>query len=142
MNFENDLIFSITQFANAFRDALEKSLREIGLYSGQVYILIFLWERDVQAQITLAQKLNLSPPTIHKMVKSLCENNFVTSQKCETDARQMRVYLTQKGLDIRPLVEKQWIQVEAKILAPLTDTEKLIFRQILDKLRENLIRRV
>lgn len=138
MNFETDLIFSITQFANAFRDALDKSLREIGLYSGQVYVLIFLWEEDGQTQIALARKLNLSPPTIHKMVKSLSENNYVISRKCADDARQMRVELTKKGLEIRQLVERQWDKVELKILSPLTETEKLIFRQLLDKLRLNL----
>jgi len=141
MTSEIDLIFSITQFANAFRDALDKSLREIGLYSGQVYILIFLWEQNEQTQVALAQKLNLSSPTIHKMVKSLSENNFVVSRKCAVDARQMRVSLTEKGNRIRPLVERQWIQVETKVLAPLTETEKLIFRQLLEKMRDNLISR-
>lgn len=138
MNFENGLIFSVTQFTNIYRDALDKSLREIGLYSGQVFILVFLWEKNEQTQIDLARRLNLSPPTIHKMVKSLSENNFVESRKCADDARQMRVYLTEKGINIRPLVERQWRQVEEKVFAPLTETEKLIFRQILDKLRENL----
>ncbi len=138
MTFENDLIFSITQFANSFRTALDKSLREIGLYSGQVYILILLWKNDGQTQISLAQKLNLSPPTIHKMIKRLSENGFVDTRRCADDARRMIVKLTEKGLKIRPLVERQWNQVETKVLAPLTETEKLIFRQILDKLRENL----
>lgn len=139
MTFENDLIFSITQFANAFKDALDKSLREIGLYSGQVYVLIFLWEKDAQTQISLAQKFNLSPPTIHKMVKSLTESGFVVCRRCPGDARLVRVHLTQKGAAIRPQVEQQWNQVEAKTLSPLTETEKLIFRQILDKLKENLV---
>lgn len=138
MTFENDLIFSITQFANSFRTALDKSLREIGLYSGQVYILILLWKNDGQTQVSLAQKLNLSPPTIHKMIKSLSENDFVNARRCGEDARRMIIKLTEKGTKIRPLVERQWSQVETKVLAPLTETEKLIFRQILDKLRENL----
>ena len=141
MIFKDDLIFSITQFANAFRDVLDKSLREIGLYSGQIYILIFLWEQDGQTQISLAQKLNLSPPTIHKMLKSLGSNGFVNCRKCENDARQMRVYLTDKAVGIRPMVERQWVAVEAKVLSSLTETEKLIFRQILEKVRADLLGR-
>lgn len=139
MTFENELIFSITQFTNAFRDLLDKALREIDLYSGQVYILILLWEADAQTQIALSQKLNLSPPTIHKMVKSLSRNNFVDCRRCESDARLMRVYLTEKGVEIRPSVERQWLAVEEKVIAPLTETEKLIFRQLIDKLKKGLL---
>lgn len=138
MNFETDFIFGVTQFSNAFRDALDKSLREIGLYSGQVFVLIFLWESDNQTQTALAEKLNLSAPTIHKMVKSLAENKFVVSAKCAYDARQMRVSLTEKGVEIRPLVERQWIKVEEAVFSSLTETEKLIFRQLVNKIRENL----
>lgn len=138
MNFENDLIFSVTQFTNSFRDTLDKHLSEIELYGGQVYILIFLWEQNGQTQIALARKLNLSPPTIHKMVKSLSKNDFVESRKCGDDARQTRVYLTKKGVDIRLFVEQQWEKVEEKVFAPLTETEKLIYGQILNKLNENL----
>ena len=141
MTFEADLIFSITQFANAFRDALDKSLRAFGLYGGQIYILISLWEKDGQTQIALAKRLNLSPPTIHKMLKSLAANGFIHSRQCEEDARQMRVYLTIKGGEIRPSVEKLWIAVEAKTFASLTETEKLIFRQLLEKLKADLINR-
>lgn len=139
MNFETTLIFSVTQFTNVFRNALEKSLRELDLYGGQIYILILLWQEDAQTQISLAQKLNLSPPTIHKMVRSLSENNFVSCNRCVNDARMMRVHLTEKGALIRSSVERQWSELENKVFASLTETEKLIFRQLVEKLKADLI---
>lgn len=138
MVLKNDLIFSLTQFSNVFRDTLDKTLKESGLYSGQIYILIALWEKDGQTQISLARELNLSSPTIHKMVRSLARNGFVNSSKCDLDARQMRVYLTEKGVAVQPLVEKQWIVVETKIFGSLTTTEKIIFGQLLEKLKSDL----
>lgn len=139
MDFENSVTFLLTQITNAFKDALDKHFKEIGLHGGQIFVLISLWQQDGRSQIDMAQKLNLSPPTINKMVKSLTENKFVKCQKCKTDGRLMRVFLTEKGYDCRSSVESQWQKLEAKVFAPLTDTEKLIFLQILEKLKANLM---
>ncbi len=138
MNYNTSLTFLLSQISNLFRDSLDKLLKEIGLHGGQVFILIALWHDDAQSQISLAQKLSLSTPTINKMVKSLTINGFVTTRRCDNDARIMRVYLTDKGSSCRQLVEKQWIAMESVFFSPLNETEKLIFLQILHKLKPNL----
>lgn len=139
MNFEISLTFSLAQIANMFRDSLDKSLKEIGLHGGQIFILIALWQENGQSQISLAQKLNLSTPTINKMVKSLINNDFVKCEKCGNDGRVVRVYLTDKGLSCRNLVEEQWATLESSFFSYLNETEKLIFLQILEKLKHNLL---
>lgn len=128
------MVFSLTTVANSFKDLLDKHLKEIGLHGGQAFVLFSLWAENGQSQIALAQKLGLSAPTINKMVKSLGKNGFVDCQKCEKDGRLIRVYLTGKGSQCRQSVEEQWAKMEAAYFAGLTDTEKLIFRQILEKL--------
>lgn len=138
MNIETSLIFSFTRIITSFKDNLDKHLKEIGLHGGQAFILFSLWQEDGQSQIAIAQKLNLSAPTINKMVKSLSKNSFIDCQKCENDGRLMRVYLTQKGWNCRASVEEQWTKMETVFFSILTDTEKLIFQQILQKLKPNL----
>ncbi len=142
MQFENSLSFLFTQITNSFKVALDKSLKQIGLHGGQIFILVSLWEEDGQSQIGLAQKLNLSPPTINKMVAGLSGTDFVKCEKCGKDGRVIRVFLTGKGLNVRAAVESQWLEFESKVFAPLTETEKLIFVQILEKLKENLLPKV
>ncbi len=117
-------------------------MNEINLHSGQVFILISLWKQDGQSQIELSKNLNLAPPTVNKMVKSLLENDFVTSQKEQKDGRIMRVFLTNKALKFKSLVEEQWVKVEAQILLNFTETEKLILFQLFDKLKINLITKI
>ncbi|MDQ3321428.1 MAG: MarR family winged helix-turn-helix transcriptional regulator [Acidobacteriota bacterium] len=138
MNTENSLIFSFTGITTSFKDNLDKHLKEIGLHGGQAFVLFSLWREDGQSQIALAHKLNLSAPTINKMVKSLSKNGYVDCQKCESDGRLIRVYLTQKGLECRGSVEEQWTKMENVFFSALTETEKLIFQQILEKLKQNL----
>jgi len=138
MEFDKTLTYDLTQLAIVYRTYLEKSMNEIGLHSGQVFILVSLWKDDGQSQIALVKNLKLAPPTINKMVKSLMNGGFVKCQKCETDSRMMRVYLTDKGREIREAVAEQWNKLETQFYSNLTETEKLILSQLSIKLKENL----
>ena len=135
MLLENNLTFLFTQITNTFKDMLDKNLKEIGLHGGQAFVLASLWHEDAQTQIKLAQTLGLSPPTINKMVKSLADNGFVSCQKCESDGRSVRVYITEKGVECRSAVEAQWEKTESTFFVNLTVTEKLIFVQVLENLK-------
>lgn len=142
MDFENSLSFLLIQITNSFKIGLDKSLKQIGLHGGQIFVLISLWKEDGQSQIELAQKLFLSPPTINKMIVSLTVNGFINCRKCEGDGRVVRIFLTEKGLNCKTDVENQWLAFESKVFAPLTETEKLIFNQILEKLKETLFPKI
>ena len=141
MEIENTLSYGIAKFTSDFRLRLESSMNEIGLHGGQVFILISLWQKDGQNQTSLAEKLNLSTPTINKMVKNLTDGNFISCQRCETDSRMVRVYLTDKGREHESFVNEQWSKLEASIFLNLTETEKLIFSQLLEKLKENFVKK-
>jgi len=138
MDFENSAIYLMTQLGLACRSSLEKSMNEVGLHSGQIFILIALWKTDGQSQIDLVKNLNVAPPTVNKMIKSLSGKNFVESCRCGTDGRIMRVFLTDKGRQYQSLVVEQWRKLEAQSFINLTETEKLILFQIFGKLKENL----
>ena len=137
MNFEASITFAFTKITNNFRYQFESKMNEIGLHGGQVFILVSLWKNDRQNQIDLATELNLSAPTIYKMVNSLIKGGFVKCFKCKKDGRMMRVHLTQKGIEYQKLVEEKYVEFEKDFFSNLTDTEKLIFIQICDKLKEN-----
>ena len=139
MNFNETISFLFVQISTVFKAQLEKKLNEIGLHSGQVFILFELWKADGLSQIDLSINLRVSPPTVNKMVKSLTENGFVSCNKCNLDGRMMRVFLTQKGFDVRPEVEEQWQKVEEQLLTNLTATEKLVLSQLFEKLSVSLM---
>ncbi len=134
MNFETSISHSFTQTTNNFRYKFDLKMNEINLHAGQVFILISLWKNDRQSQIDLATNLKLSAPTINKMVKSLLEGGFVECNKCESDGRKMRVYLTRKGVEHKKLVEEKFNEFEADFFSNLTETEKLILVQIFGKI--------
>lgn len=138
MEFEKSLTASFTQIINNFRYYFELEMNDINLHSGQIFILISLWNKDLQTQIELAKNLDLSAPTVHKMVNSLVKGGFVGCYKCEKDNRMMRVKLTEKGIECQKVVEKKFESFEDDFFSSLTGTEKLIFLQICEKLKNNL----
>lgn len=137
MNVENSLTYLFTQITTAHQNTLQKVMNEIGLQRGQVFVLLSLWKTDGQSQIDLANHLNLTAPTINKMVGSLVKNGFAECRKCSRDGRMMRVYLTEKSVQIQSAVEEQWQKLETQTFSLLTETEKLILTQLFGKIKEN-----
>ena len=139
MNFNETLPFLFAQISTYYKVEIEKQLNEFNLHAGQIFILFELWKTDGLSQIELSANLQLSPPTINKMVKSLMNNSFIVTAACPGDGRVVRVYLTPKGVAIRPQVEERWRKIEDKLVANLTATEQLVLSQLFGKLIENLI---
>ena len=100
-----------------------------------MFVLIELWRKDGVRQVDLASRLNLSAPTINKILKGLSEINLITTSRERDDARSSRVFLTEKGRKIRAEVAEAWLELESEYLSGLTDTERLILPDLLGKLQ-------
>jgi DNA-binding MarR family transcriptional regulator len=134
VKFEDTVTYRLARVTTAYRNALERHLAGIGLHGGQVFVLIELWRQDGVRQVDIADRLNLSAPTVNKILKGLAEINLITSSREQGDARSTRVFLTDKGRKIRVQVSAQWLELESEYLSGLTDTERLILPDLLGKL--------
>jgi DNA-binding MarR family transcriptional regulator len=132
----DSLSFLFTQITNIYRINLEKSMCEVGLHAGQVFVLNSLWENDGQSQADLVRNLQVSPPTINNMVVRMAEAGFVELKKCEKDARLMRVQLTEKGLQIKPKVAEQWLKLEESVFSELSEAERMMLSLLLKKIKK------
>ena len=135
IKFEDTVSYLLAKVTTAFRNSLERHMGEIGLHGGQIFVLLELWKQDGLRQIDIATRLNLSAPTVNKMLKGLIEINLVTSSKIDKDKRPKRIFLTEKGFDIRQEVEEQWLELEESCLTGLTEGERSILVELLGKLR-------
>lgn len=135
IKFEDTVSYLLAKVTTAFRNSLERHMGEIGLHGGQVFVLLELWKQDGLRQVDIATRLNLSAPTVNKMIKGLTEINLVTHSKIDGDKRSTRIFLTPLGYEIREEVEKQWLELEESCLTGLTETERLVLSELLGKLR-------
>lgn len=135
IKFEDTVSYLLAKVTTAFRNSLERHMGEIGLHGGQIFVLLELWKQDGLRQVDIADRLNLSAPTVNKMLKGLIEINLVTRARLDDDARSTRIFLTPRGADMREEVESQWLELEESCLSGLTETERLVLFELLGKLR-------
>jgi len=135
IKFEETVSYLLAKVTTAFRNSLERNMGVIGLHGGQIFVLLELWEKDGLRQIDIANRLNLSAPTINKMIKGLIDVNLVTRNRLENDARSTRIFLTDNGYSTRTDVEAQWIDLEESCLVGLSETERLVLFDLLGRLR-------
>ena len=135
IKFEDTVSYLLAKVSTAFRNSIERHMASIDLHGGQIFVLIELWRRDGLRQIDIAKRLNLSAPTVNKMIKGLIQINLVTLEKTDDDGRSTRVFLTNDGVEMRKDAEAQWLELEESSLAGLTETERLILFDLLGKLR-------
>ena len=134
MQFEDTVSFLLAKANVLHKNSIQKYANSVGLHSGQVFVMMELWKTDGQRQIDLAARVNLSPPTVNKILGGLLDNDFVTRARYEDDARSTRIFLTPKGVQVREALEEAWEELEQQTLETLTDTEALMLKQLLQKL--------
>lgn len=135
IDFEQTVSYLLAKVTTAFHNSLERQMGQIGLHGGQIFVLFELWQKNGLRQIDLANRLNLSAPTVNKMVNGLIEINLVSRERLEDDGRSTRIYLTDGGAAMRAQIESQWIELEESCLVGLTETERLVLFELLGKLR-------
>lgn len=136
MIIKDSAAYSFIQISNELRTNLEKLMLELELHSGQVLVLESLWLNDCQSQADLVRNLFVKAPTVYNLVTRLAKTGFVNIRQSSEDKRLMRICLTQKGIDVRPMVESQWAKLENSTFAKLNETEKMMFSLLLKKLKE------
>jgi DNA-binding MarR family transcriptional regulator len=87
MNFEETASYALARLGTTHRTLLDKYMQAVGLHGGQVFILMELWKKDGQRQTDLAARLEVSAPTVNKILGGLLEAEFVTRARYEDVAR-------------------------------------------------------
>ncbi|MEC0237553.1 MarR family winged helix-turn-helix transcriptional regulator [Paenibacillus kribbensis] len=133
-----DIRQSLDRISSQMRRKYSESLRELNLYVGQDNLLYRLWLGDGVTQMQLCEHLKCEPPTVTNMVKSLEQNGFIYRKRDEQDARIMRIFLTDKGKELETPVEIKWRQQQEKLLQSISTEDRLILRQIMQQMENNL----
>jgi DNA-binding MarR family transcriptional regulator len=98
-------------------------LDSLGVTYPQYLVMSTLWKQDGQMISVIADRLTLEPSTITPLMKRLEAAGFVSRQRNPQDERQVQVFLTAKGKDLRSkvscltdaLLEKSGMTVEEMI---------------------------
>ena len=130
----------LVQMCKLLRIRAHALLEEIGLYGGQQFVLMALWQKEGITHSELAGQLHVQPATITNALKRMERAGFVERRQDAEDQRVSRVYLTDAGRDIRDAVEGVWRELEEQTFAGFSSEERALLNRLLLRIRNNLMR--
>ncbi len=112
---------------------MAKELEAYRVGSGQFEFLLVLYHRDGVSQETLAKILKVSKATSARAIQNLEKEGYVYRERDENDLRAYRVYLTEKGKEMRDIILNKLIYFLDILFSDFTLEEKEIFRLLIHK---------
>ena len=131
----------LSDSSRLLRRAFDARARGVGVTRPQWQVLTVLSRSEGINQGGLAERLEVEPITVCRMVDRLQEAGLIERRADPSDRRSWRLYLTPRADDLltqlRPLAEAT---VE-EALEGVSEAERETLRIALDKIRDNLCRR-
>ena len=104
---------------------LNHRLRPLGLSAGQFPVLMLLYKEQNIMQETLVRHYHVDKGTIARTVKKLIDSGYIRRIVDPANRRAVRLFLTEQGEKIAPVlqaIDREW---EAQICAGLSQDEKI-----------------
>lgn len=114
---------------------------EEGLFAGQHHIIMML-EREGCATVSqIADEMRTTAATVSVSIKRLEKAGFVEKRPDESDGRITKIFLTSKALAVTKRIKQKMDNAEETLTSGLTQEEKYILSDLLDKMIDNIIQK-
>jgi DNA-binding MarR family transcriptional regulator len=116
---------------------ISRQLSSYDIGSGQYIFLLALYKKDGISQEEVSDHLKIEKTTTAKAMKRLEKEGYIKRSIDSGDKRAYKVFLTQKALDIKPVIYnliKNWAGI---LMTDLTGNEKETIYQLLEKMAKN-----
>ena len=111
---------------------------EYNIGQGQFMFLMELYIEDGKNQEDLSKILKIDKGTTARAIKKLEEEGYVRREKDNLDKRANKVFLTEKGMDIKEDIYKILSQWESIISQSLEKEERILMINLLKKVCLNI----
>lgn len=136
---QQNLLCQLAKTCRSSRLLAADALAHLGLHPGQEMILFALAQQDGLTQNQLAERLEVQPPTVSKMLQRLSERkpSLIERHTCKHDQRVTKVFLSAEGKAQKPAIEGQWQRLEQHLFADFSEAEALLFQRLLAHIHHN-----
>ncbi|MEU7277933.1 MarR family winged helix-turn-helix transcriptional regulator [Streptomyces sp. NPDC045431] len=131
---------TLSRVARLHRIAAGRLLKAAGIYPGQEFVMMCLWERGPVRQSELIKAVDLDPSTVTKMLQRLEHAGFVRRSPDPADRRAVLVEATGSSCALLAEVSAAWSDLEDHTLAGLDPRERAELVRLLGKVEANLCR--
>ena len=136
---ENDmLLFSAGSLGRLVRRTLDRNVRNLGLSTAQIRVLIYLSGNSGAVQHDIEESLSLARATVSQTVDSLEAMGLINREKVAADGRLRRLVLTDEGRRKLESSKRYADDVERSMLDAISSEERDAFIDICRRLRNVL----
>lgn len=134
MLFQECICFSLGKVSRQMARRYREQLAPYGISQPQFFLLIALYEEDDILISRLAEKVALDKSTLTGILDRLERDGFVNRVSKPEDRRSLYICLTAKAYSLKKDLTHIYDDTNHRYLAKLTDQEKKIFDQVIEKL--------
>jgi MarR family transcriptional regulator, organic hydroperoxide resistance regulator len=137
MTQERDVLRTLGNTVRTVRARVDRTLQQTGLRLGQYQVLRHLWEQDGLTPRELASRLDVEMPTVTRTVQRMLRDGLVRREAHQSDARSVRIYLTERGSELEPVLARVLERETEQALRGFTDEDRRALLEMLDRIAEN-----
>ena len=119
-------------------EELVRQMQELGIYPGQIPVLGLVSGRDGLSQREIAKILHIKPPTVNVSIQRLEKAGFLYKKPDEKDQRVTRIYMTEKGKEIKAKALERIHKNEAVMMEGFSEAEQCLLRRFLEQILVNI----
>ena len=121
------------------RAAADNAVQRHGLRLGQDHLLAALWAQDGRTPGEIAAAVNVTTPAVTKLANRMAESGLLERRPDPHDNRLVRLWLTPAGRALQAPIEAERQQLEDRITATLTKSERAQLIKALTKIHQALL---
>ncbi|NUR94539.1 MAG: MarR family transcriptional regulator [Kribbellaceae bacterium] len=135
---EADVLIALRFAERASRKAVAEELAGTELHTGQELVLAKLLHHGSLPVARLAKVLDVEVPTATRTTQRMEAAGLVRRVKSSTDARQVGIELTDRGVELAHTVQEVYDRAGRRALANLSAEDRRIVRNLLWKITATL----
>ena len=136
-----DVGYMITNISYGIRQYFDNLFSDYDVTYPQSRVLTRLFGQlgkgDVN-QRDLEYALGIKASSVSSLVRNLEQKGFITCERLPQDTRNKRILLTEKGMQLRAMLDAARDQAEAKLTEGLTPEQVEVFCTCLQQVMQNL----
>jgi len=110
---------------------LQERIKEHKVAVGQFPILVHLWEEQGITQKALCELIRVEQPTLVHTLKRMERDGLIKKLPDKDDKRKWRIYLTDRALSLKDMLQEESYSVDKVIVGGLNETEQKEFMRLI-----------
>ena len=123
---------------HAHRQLMARKMSARGIPPAQMFCLREVAHDPGITQRDLAEKLNVSRPTLTVMLHKMAKSGLIERRADETDQRYTRIYLAADGASVHEQMHGVVGEVIAEMVGPLSEPDRAELARLLQSLGDNM----